>query len=54
MFGNEQNDPRFKGLSSSSKNGVTTIKGYLHKKMTITLTIQADKITYDRSKTNKL
>ena len=25
MFGNEQNDPRFKGLSSSSKNGVTTI-----------------------------
>ena len=25
IFGNKNNDPRFKGVSSSSKNGVTTI-----------------------------
>ena len=25
LFGNKNNDPRFKGLSSSSKNGITTI-----------------------------
>ena len=25
IFGNEKNDPRFKGVSSSSKNGITTI-----------------------------
>ena len=25
IFGNEKNDPRFKGLSSSSENGITTI-----------------------------
>ena len=30
MFGNKDNDPRFKGLSSSSKNGITTIKKYLN------------------------
>ena len=26
IFGNQNNDPRFKGISSSSKNGVTTIE----------------------------
>ena len=25
IFGNKENDPRFKGVSSSSKNGITTI-----------------------------
>ena len=55
MFGNEQNDPRFKGLSSSSKNGVTTInKGVFtsckKNDNCNPWTIQADKITYDRSK----
>ena len=36
IFGNKNNDPRFKGISSSSKNGITTIsKGvFIVKKMT--------------------
>ena len=55
MFGNEQNDPRFKGLSSSSKNGVTTInKGVFtsckKNDNCNPWTIQADKITYDKNK----
>ena len=55
MFGNEENDPRFKGLSSSSNNGITTInKGIFtscKKNDNCTpWTIQADKITYDKSK----
>ena len=55
MFGNKNNDPRFKGLSSSSKNGVTTInKGVFtsckKNDNCSPWTIQADKITYDKSK----
>ncbi len=54
IFGNKNNDPRFKGLSSSSKNGVTTInKGvFTTCKKNDTCppwTIQADKITYDEN-----
>ena len=55
LFGNQDNDPRFKGLSSSSKNGITTInKGVFtsckkNEKCT-PWKIQADKITYDKNK----
>ena len=54
-FGNENNDPRFKGLSSSSKNGITTInKGVFtsckKNNNCPPWSIQADKITYDESK----
>ena len=55
IFGNNKNDPRFKGSSSSSKNGITTIN-----KATFTSckkndkcppwAIQADKVTYDENK----
>ncbi len=54
IFGNNENDPRFKGSSSSSKNGITTIN-----KATFTSckkndkcppwAIQADKVTYDEN-----
>ena len=54
IFGNNKNDPRFKGSSSSSKNGITTIN-----KATFTSckkndkcppwAIQADKVTYDEN-----
>ena len=54
MFGNKNRD-QFKGLSSSSKNGVTTInKGVFtsckKNDNCSPWTIQADKITYDKSK----
>ena len=55
IFGNKNNDPRFKGLSSSFENGITTInKGVFTscKKNDDCppWTIQADKITYDKNK----
>ena len=55
LFGNKNNDPRFKGLSSSSKNGITTInKGvFTSCKKNDRCTpwaIQADKIIYDQNK----
>ena len=55
FFGNKNNDPRFKGLSSSSKNGITTInKGVFtsckKNDKCPPWAIQADKITYDRNK----
>ena len=54
-FGNKKNDPRFKGLSASSKNGVTTInKGFFtsckRNDNCPPWSIQADKITYDENK----
>tara|TARA_B100000575_G_scaffold170240_1_gene136222 strand:- start:3559 stop:5988 length:2430 start_codon:yes stop_codon:yes gene_type:complete len=55
FFGNKKNDPRFKGLSSSRKNGVTTInKGVFttckKNDRCPPWTIQADKIIYDENK----
>ncbi len=55
IFGDKNNDPRFKGLSSSSKNGITTInKGiFTSCKKNDTCppwSIQADEITYDQNK----
>ena len=55
LFGDKNNDPRFKGLSSSSKNGITTInKGIFtsckKNDRCPPWTIQADKITYDQNK----
>jgi len=55
IFGNKNNDPRFKGISSSSKNGITTInKGIFtsckKNDKCPPWTIQADKITYDQNK----
>ena len=55
LFGNKNNDPRFKGLSSSSKNGITTInKGVFtsckKNDRCIPWAIQADKIIYDQNK----
>ena len=55
LFGNKINDPRFKGLSSSSKDGITTInKGVFtsckKNDSCPPWTIQADKITYDQNK----
>ena len=55
IFGNEKNDPRFKGVSSSSKNGITTInKGIFtsckKNDKCPPWTIQADKVEYDKNK----
>ena len=55
IFDNENNDPRFKGISSSSKNGVTTInKGVFtsckKNDSCPPWSIQADKVTYDKNK----
>ena len=55
IFGNKDNDPRFKGLSSSSKNGITTIKKGIFTSCKKNdrcppWTIQADEITYDQNK----
>ncbi len=55
IFGNSSNDPRFKGVSSSSKNGVTTInKGVFttckKNDSCPPWSIQADKIVYDKNK----
>jgi len=55
LFGNKENDPRFKGVSSSSKNGVTTIdKGIFtsckKNDSCPPWSIQSDNITYDKNK----
>ena len=55
IFGNKKNDPRFKGISSSSKNGVTTIdKGIFtsckKNDKCPPWSVQANKITYDKNK----
>ncbi len=55
IFGNKDNDPRFKGISSSSKNGITTInKGIFtsckKNDKCPPWTVQADKVTYDQNK----
>ena len=55
IFGNKNNDPRFKGLSSSSKNGITTINKGLFTSCKKNdncppWSIQAEKITYDENK----
>tara|TARA_Y100000816_G_scaffold291284_1_gene282205 strand:- start:2251 stop:4680 length:2430 start_codon:yes stop_codon:yes gene_type:complete len=55
IFGNKNNDPRFKGISSSSKNGITTINKGLFTSCKKNdrcppWTIQADKIIYDENK----
>ncbi len=55
IFGNKKNDPRFKGLSSSSKDDITTInKGVFtsckKNDSCPPWTIQANKITYDKNK----
>jgi len=55
IFGNQNNDPRFKGISSSSKNGVTTIEKGIFTSCKKNddcppWTIQADKVTYDKNK----
>ena len=55
IFGNENNDPRFKGISSSRKNGITTIRKGVFTSCKKNddcppWTIQADKIIYDENK----
>ncbi len=55
IFGNKKNDPRFSGISSTSKNGITTInKGVFtsckKNDKCPPWTIQAEKITYDKNK----
>tara|TARA_B100000035_G_scaffold280709_1_gene261168 strand:+ start:2208 stop:4640 length:2433 start_codon:yes stop_codon:yes gene_type:complete len=55
LFGNKDNDPRFKGISSTSKNDITTInKGIFtsckKNDSCPPWTIQADKVTYDKNK----
>ncbi len=55
IFGNKNNDPRFKGLSSFFEGGVTTInKGIFtsckKNDKCPPWTLQADKITYDKNK----
>ena len=54
-FANKENDPRFKGISSSSKNGITTIdKGVFtsckKNDKCPPWSVRAKKITYDRNK----
>jgi len=54
-FGNKKNDPRFKGISSSSKNGVTTIKKGVFTSCKKNnkcppWSVQAKKVTYDKNK----
>ena len=54
-FGNNQNDPRFKGISSSSKNGVTTIEKGIFTSCKKDgkcppWSVQAKKVTYDKNK----
>ena len=55
IFGNKENDPRFKGVSSSSKNGITTIdKGVFtsckKNDKCPPWVVQAKKVTYDKNK----
>ena len=55
IFGNKDNDPRFKGISSSSKDGVTTINKAIFTNCKKNdkcppWSIQADKVTYDKNK----
>ncbi len=55
IFGNKKNDPRFKGISSSSKNGVTTIEKGIFTSCKKNdkcppWSVQANKITYDKNK----
>ncbi len=55
IFGNEDNDPRFKGLSSTFENGITTInKGIFttckKNDKCPPWSIQADKVIYDEDK----
>ena len=55
IFGNKKNDPRFKGVSSSSKNGVTIInKGIFtsckKNDKCPPWSVQANKITHDKNK----
>jgi len=54
-FGNENNDPRFKGVASSSKDGITKIEKGIFTSCKKNdscppWTIQADKVTYDKNK----
>ncbi len=54
-FGNKENDPRFKGISSSSKNGVTTIEKGIFTSCKKDdkcppWSVQAKKVTYDKNK----
>ena len=55
IFGNKKNDPRFKGITSSSKNGVTTIEKGIFTSCKKNdkcppWSVQANKITYDKNK----
>ena len=55
LFGNKNNDPRFKGVSSSSNNNITTIEKGIFTSCKKNdkcppWTIQADKVTYDKNK----
>ena len=55
IFGNKENDPRFKGVSSSSKDGITTIdKGIFtsckKNDKCPPWAVQAKKVTYDKNK----
>ncbi len=55
LFGNKDNDPRFKGVSSSSKNNITTInKGIFtsckKNDKCPPWSVQADKVVYDKDK----
>ena len=55
LFGNKNNDPRFKGLSSSRKNNVTTINKGIFTSCKKNdncppWSIQANKIIYDENK----
>ena len=57
IFGNENNDPRFKGISSSRKNGITTIKKGVFTSCKKNdncppWSIKADKITHDKVNKN--
>ena len=55
IFGNENNDPRFKGISSSSNDGITTKEKGINTSCKKNdscppWTIQAEKVTYDENK----
>ncbi len=55
LFGNKDNDPRFKGVSSKSENGITTINKGIFTSCKKNgncppWSIQADRISYDQNK----